>query len=297
MKYKFLVFYLFFLSLFLICGCRCNAPKVHPIQDDNDTTKADTSPELKDPRFKDTAKKMTRDTAFSLPQAMAVQTDSIDRRYKLKRVQRRGIKEKVSPNSTTAVPPDTKSLKYGILGYSYPRSITVGNSKNIHAFISIKFPEGKVRDTVYKLLINDDPSQKDDSIVTIKQIPLYHIVTINLTCLDTILKVTQNNPSAKQELDTLSGNKWSWTIYAKTADHPSSKLKLTILTEGPSNYEEKTITINIKVEPHFVRKIYDWLIDNPKVLIVSILIPLFAFFGRLFLKKNKTHSDDPDNDS
>ena len=38
-----------------------------------------------------------------------------------------------------------KKLKYGILGYAYPPSIIVGNSANIHAFISIKFPESKVK--------------------------------------------------------------------------------------------------------------------------------------------------------
>jgi hypothetical protein len=186
--------------------------------------------------------------------------------------------------------PQIKDLKYGILGYSYPPTITVGSSKTIHAFISIMFPENKVRDTLVKIVIDDDKNETGDSVVIVKAIRLFKEVTMTLDCMDTVLKVSPNHPNASQQIDTLHGNKWSWSIYAKTADYPVSKLKLKITTKGPASYDEKTLTINIKVEPHILRRIYNYLINNPKVLVSSILIPLLGFFGtRYFNNKRKTN--------
>lgn len=196
-----------------------------------------------------------------------------------------GAVEKKAADSQPAA--TENGMKYGILGYSYPPSIRVGDSKTIHAFISVKFPESKVRDTLIKIVLSDDSRQKGDSIVMVKAIRLYKEVTMTLACMDTVLTVTPIHPSASQLIDTVNGNKWSWDIYAKTADHPRSKLKLTIATTGPASYEEKTLVINIKVESNFVRVTYDYLMDNPKVLVSSILIPVVGFFGGRYFKRRK----------
>ena len=86
-------------------------------------------------------------------------------------------------------------------------------------------------------------------------------------------------PLARQQMNFNDGNQWTWEIFAKTADSPTSKLKLRIVTEGPAEYEEKTLLINIKVEHNFVRKIYDFLMDNPKTTI-SILVAVLGFLGK-----------------
>jgi len=179
-------------------------------------------------------------------------------------------------------------LKYGILGYSYPPSIIVGESKSIHAFVSIIFPQSKVKDTLLKITLADDPTAKGDSMSITEPIRLYKYVTLKLMALDTSLKVTSfNDDSGRQQIDTLNGNKWSWNILATSADRPVSTLKLLISTEGPDHNEEKTIPISIKVNPYLGREIYDFLTNNPKVLVVSIIIPLVAFVGGLVVRKKK----------
>ena len=199
-----------------------------------------------------------------------------------------GIKNDINPKNHL-LNSKNRNLKYGILGYSYPPSIVVGESKNIHAYISIVFPSSKVRDTLLKIILTDDSGDKNDSISITEPMPIYKYVTMKLTPLDTALKVINfDEDSAKQQIDTLNGNKWSWSILATSADHPISKLKLRIATQGPDNYEERTIPISIKLDLNIGRRIYNFLMNNPKVLVVSILIPLISFIGGILLGKRRS---------
>jgi hypothetical protein len=192
------------------------------------------------------------------------------------------------PLAPTPIVTKPKNLKFGILGYSYPPNIVVGESKDIHAFISIVYPASKVKDTLLKISVADDSSNSNDSINIFEPIRLYKYVTLTLIPTDSSIKVA-NYPqvSPRQEIDTLGGNKWSWGVLAKSADQPISKLKLIISTEDPQNYEEKIIPVYIKVNPHFFRKVYNFLMGNPNVLVVSILIPLATFIGGLLFAKWK----------
>lgn len=208
----------------------------------------------------------------------------------------------ISPGEWTGVPPDRSpasipdiaDAKYGILGYSFPSFMSVYESKNIHAFISIKFSGSQVRDTLQTIIFEDEDSNNKDSIVIKERIPLFDYVSIDLIALDSFIKITNNiHPNSRQRLDTISGNKWSWTIRAESADRPSSRLKLVIRTENPQYFKERTIPIAIKVDTNFFRRIYNFLIENPSVLVVAILIPLITFIGKRFFKE-KGKNEVPD---
>jgi hypothetical protein len=170
--------------------------------------------------------------------------------------------------------------------------MAVHDSKNIHVFISIPYSEGKIRDTLMQITADDDIDDNDksttDSIKIKYDIPLYKTVNVQLMPLDTTLKVTRNHPSDLQKVNTNSGNHWSWTVLATSANKPISKLKLNITTQSPNNFITRTIPINIKVESHIFRRVYNYVAENPSVLIGTILIPLAGFAGkRIFDRKMK----------
>ena len=145
-----------------------------------------------------------------------------------------------------------------------------------------------MRDTLLTMIVKDDPAENTDSISVTEPIRFYKHVTVTLTSMDSAIKVTDIHPEARQILDTTSGNKWSWSVLVTNADIEVSKLKLKLVTDNPVHYEERTLPINIRVEHSIWRKIYNYLMDNPKVLVVSILIPLVSFLGGLYLQKKKT---------
>lgn len=200
----------------------------------------------------------------------------------------------IPPDRSPASIPDIAEAKYGILGYSFPTFMSVYESKNIHAFISVKFSGSQVRDTIQAIIFEDEDRSNKDSIVIKERIPLFDFVSMDLIALDSSIRVTNNiHPDSRQRLDTISGNKWSWTIRAESADLPSSKLKLVIRTENPQYYKEKTIPIAIKLDANFFRRIYNFLIENPNVLVVAILIPLLGFIGkRVFKERGKNENPD-----
>jgi hypothetical protein len=198
----------------------------------------------------------------------------------------------VTPVDTTTIAKIVKR-KSANIAYSYFNSIKRNDLKYIGAYLSIKMPEAKARETLRKIEreqhINSE--NEDSSIIRSLNIPLvYDSVEIELMdpAADyTIVKT--GHKKDKQRIDTVNGNKWEWSVLTKT-DKKSTTLILKItayLPEGSEELENRSIPIRIKLEQSIVRKLWAVLLDDPKYLLTVILVPLIAFFGKRYFDKKK----------
>jgi predicted DNA-binding ribbon-helix-helix protein len=55
--------------------------------------------------------------------------------------------------------------------------------------------------------------------------------------------------------------------------------------------DTREIAISIQLETNFWRTLVDWLVKNPEKLLVLILIPLVAYFGKKIFDKNKASKE------
>ncbi len=203
------------------------------------------------------------------------------------------------PDSATVIPDTGKHLvdtshhtisdgskpgKSAILGYSYFPIIKRNETKDINVYVSIIHPESEVRSTL-KLIVNEQtqhPITKEDTsaIYTINVI-VYKSLDISLVDPAGDFTITRIHPADKQQIDTINGNRWHWTINTKT-DKKETKLILKVVAQKPEGvteqFEDKTIVLNVQIDPNIVRTFFNYLTDNPKVTI-PILVSLIGFIG------------------
>lgn len=193
-------------------------------------------------------------------------------------------------------PPNDLQKKYGILGYSYFKSMRQNETRNINAYVSIVNAANRVMDTLKE--VNSDVVAKrknDTASIFTQNLILYKYADVTLIDADSNFIIRQIHENSRQKIDSLSGNFWTWAITPKT-DNTTATLILKVIAEKPDGSREafqvKNIPITISLDPGIFRSVYSWLYQNPEKLLVLILIPLVAFFWKqiagLFGKKKKT---------
>jgi len=201
------------------------------------------------------------------------------------------------PISDTAItsPAFDKNKRYAVLGYSYFKSMRQNETRNINAYVSIINSSAKVIETLSQINSENLPERKNDTASIFTQnIILYNYLDITLIDPDGDFVIKRIHDSARQKIDSLAGNFWSWAITPKTKKS-KARLILRVVAEKPDGshelFQARNIAINISLDRGILRSIYTWLLENPEKALVLILLPFIAFFWKqivaLFGRKPK----------
>jgi|GEM_PF-2504191 len=189
-------------------------------------------------------------------------------------------------------PPTEKiGKRSGILGYSFFREMKRSETKNIHAFISIRHSESALRDTIRIINAQEEPNKRNDTVSIFTQnILLYHYVDVRLLDPDHSFTIEQVHDSARQEVDETDGNHWEWAI-TPNIDRKEARLILKVVAEKPDKpaepFESRTIPITINVNTNIVRPLWIYLYDHPEYVFTAILIPLAVYVGKRIFDRRK----------
>jgi hypothetical protein len=195
--------------------------------------------------------------------------------------------------------------KSAILGYSYFTHMRQNETRSIYAqvkAINVTDVINKVAEDVMMDLkdVNTQiqPTRKSDtaSYFTEKNIYYYKYLTITLNDPDSNFRIDSSYNSQRQEIDTTNEEKnvWHWAVTPKTSVK-NARLFIKVLAEKEDGVKKtidtREIAINIQLETNFWRTLIDWLVKNPEKLLVLILIPLVAYFGKKIFDRNKANKE------
>lgn len=188
-----------------------------------------------------------------------------------------------------------------ILGYSYFSNMRQHETRSVYAYISINNPESVVISTVQDLTADENPVRTNDT-VTINtynlNMLLYKYVDVNLLQNDSDFIIREVHPIARQEIDSIYGNKWQWNITPKTTKEFTT-LTLNVVAEKPNGsrdrFESRNISIDITIDKSINRTVWNWMMDNPGKTLTLVIIPLVAFFGRRYFGDKKAAPPDKKN--
>ncbi len=194
-------------------------------------------------------------------------------------------------NGTTSLQTERIEKKSGLLGYSFFKEMKRSETKNIHAFISIRHSESALRDTIRIINAQEEPNTRNDTVSIFTQnILLYRYVDIQLLDPDHSFGIEQIHNSARQEVNDTDGNHWQWAVTPKT-DKKNARLILKVVAEKPNEpaepFESRTIPITIHVNTNIVRQLWIYLYDHPEYVFTAILIPLVAYIGKKIFDRRK----------
>ncbi|WP_026770617.1 hypothetical protein [Asinibacterium sp. OR53] len=197
------------------------------------------------------------------------------------------------PTGSGAQPPTEKiGKRSGILGYSFFKQMKRSETKNIHAFISIRHSESALRDTIRIINAQEEPNKRNDTVSIFTQnILLYRYVDVRLLDPDHSFTIAQVHDSARQEVDETDGNHWEWAVTPNT-DRKEARLILKVVAEKPDEpaepFDSRTIPITINVNTNIVRPLWIYLYDHPEYVFTAILIPVVAYFGKKIFDRRKS---------
>lgn len=197
------------------------------------------------------------------------------------------------PGNPQSLPPNAQPARSAILGYSYFSHMRQHETRSVYAFISINNPQSVIVSTVKDLSADEIPIRKNDTVTidTYKlNMLLYKYVDVNLLQNDSDFIIHEVHPSARQEIDSVDGNKWQWNITPKTTKEFTT-LTLNVVAEKPNGsrdrFESRNIAIDIAIDKNLNRSVWNWMMDNPGKTLTLVIIPLVAFFGKRLFGDNK----------
>ena len=191
---------------------------------------------------------------------------------------------------TTIVELERKAIimKSAALSISFPYTMKQEEIRDFRVFISIRFPESKIKEQMQKIQISEmafTDMKIKDTIIT-RAIELYKNVRVKVIVDPKDLEVTPISGNEKQLVDSMHGNYWYWHIKA-ISDKPTVLVTVSINAEryvgDPDDLTVTNIPINIKIDNITgLRKSWNWVISNPGYSIPSLLVPFIIF---LFARK------------
>jgi hypothetical protein len=199
--------------------------------------------------------------------------------------------------------------KSAVLGYSYFTHMRQNETRSIYAqvkAINITDAINKIAEDVMMDLkdVNNQikPTRKSDtaSYFTDKNIYYYKYLTITLNDPDGNFKIDSSENNQRQEIDIANDEKnvWHWAVTPKTSVS-NARLFIRVIAEKEDGVKKtidtREIAINIQLETNFWRTLIDWLVKNPEKLLVLILIPLVAYFGKKIFDRNKASKESTQN--
>jgi hypothetical protein len=180
-----------------------------------------------------------------------------------------------------------------VFGYSFFKNIRQNETRKIDAFVSVINPISKVIDTLKEINAAYIPERTNDTAtVFAKNIMVYKSLDIQLYNAGDSDFIIRAYSERNQEIDSLDGNSWSWTVTPRT-DKKYGTLIMNVVAEKPDGSHEPfstiQIPITISIDRAIDRSLWQWMMDNPEKVITIILIPFIIFFWKqitgLFRKK------------
>ena len=202
------------------------------------------------------------------------------------------------PDTLSIPPSEVKpNVKSATLGYTYPPSLSKGETGDINVQVKIKNSSSTLRAELVELLISQSTglNQKGDSIVIYSEsIPFYNELDISIYDDAKDFSISAKHLNNTQAIDSVSENIWHWTIIPIT-DKKTAQLMLKVVAKDVNGnskvFKPKRIFISIKVDYMTgFRRMVNYLSENPAVSI-PILISFFGFIG--FLIKQKLTKKNP----
>ena len=186
-----------------------------------------------------------------------------------------------------------------ILGYSYFRHMRQYETRNIYAYIMPVNKDSKISRladsiiTDLKILNSQvKPERKSDtaSYFTKENIYYYKYLTITLNDPDKNFNIDTLGIHSRQLIDTAEQTSWQWAVTPKTSIK-NTRMILKVVAEKENGMQKtidtREIAIAIQLETNVWRELVTWLRNNPEKLLVLILIPLAAYFGRRVFERKK----------
>lgn len=142
------------------------------------------------------------------------------------------------------------------------------------------------------------PERRSDSAsyFTNQNIFFYKYLTITFNDPDDNFKIDSLGIAPRQLIDTLENNLWQWAVTPKKSTE-NVRLILKVAAEKDDGISKpidtRKIAINIQLETNVWRNLATWLRTNPEKLLVLILIPLAAYFGKKIFERKKLNKDKP----
>jgi hypothetical protein len=172
-------------------------------------------------------------------------------------------------------------------------------SRNIYAFI-LPVNKGSVINRLADSIITDlkiinsqiTPQRKSDtaSYFTKENIYYYKFLTITLNDPDKNFNIDTLGIQSRQLVDTIDQTRWQWSVTPRTSIK-NARLILKVVAEKEDgvqkNIDTREIAIAIQLETNVWRELVTWLRNNPEKLLVLILLPVAAYFGRRIFDRKK----------
>lgn len=187
--------------------------------------------------------------------------------------------------------------KSAILGYSYPVTLLRSATDYINVFVTISHPERLVRDTLEKISKSQNIFHINNDTVVIypNNIFLYKFLTVTLLDPNGDFKMTPVHDSNRQEIDTIAGNSWRWSL-TTTTTQPSARLILKVTAESAGSatipLQQTDIPIKVLIDnSNYGRRIWIYLTDNLGWTlggIATLITGIFSFYAlRFYNRKDK----------
>ena len=213
--------------------------------------------------------------------------------------------KKIKVDTAIIHPDPALQKKSAILGYSYFSHMRQDETRNIYAHVlSVNNAKdiNRLAETIQLNLQEANnqvkPERRSDtaSYFVDQNIFFYKYLTITLSDPDNNFKIDSLGISPKQLIDTVDNNLWQWAVTPKTSTK-NARLVLKVAAEKGDGISKpidtREIAINIQLETNFWRTLITWLRTNPEKLLVLILIPLAAYFGKKIFESKKLNKDKP----
>jgi hypothetical protein len=253
----------------------------------SDTVKMDTTKIIYHSAKKDTAKMISADTNRRIPHYHSLIVTSVP-----------GIPGR-SPASVSDEEP-----KSAVMCYSYPYSMSRNQTRDVNVYITVNNPASAALDSTKIIVHEQQPGGNDSTVIACfdHNVVAYKYLKVQLMDVSGAFKIDSLQIPGRQELNTEFHNQWHWKIMtASTEDSVSLIIKITAekLKGFQDPLPEITVPIKIKISPPPFRKIWEYLVDNPKLCLTAILIPVVSYFGKKIFdgKKNDKEKDKNENEN
>ncbi|WP_415326685.1 hypothetical protein [Chryseobacterium sp. MMS23-Vi53] len=186
----------------------------------------------------------------------------------------------------------TKEIKANTLIYA-PKDMSKDNSYNVLAMVNMNDIEKSIASMQKEATESNNKKIKSSDIKVSKNVTVTNKIKVTMKYDKDIFDVLNSDDD---EIKILDKNQkeivWKWLLKPKKY---SSNTHLTFVFQSMDNNEilfeeEKFVNVNISVTNTFWGYL-EYLAENPKYTIPSIILPLITFFAGRFLRKKKESQD------
>ncbi len=194
----------------------------------------------------------------------------------------------------------TNKSRKAVFGYSFFKTIQQHETRNVNAYVSVLNSISKVIDTLKQINTSEIPERKSDTaVIFTKNMFVFKALTVHLLNAGDSDFIIKPFAEARQNIDSLDGNSWTWAVTPLT-NKKNSRLIMNVVVEKADGSREPfsiiNIPIDINLDTHIERTIWQWMMDNPKETVTIILIPFIIFFWKQitgFFKKKDGKKNEP----